>query len=249
MTVAGAASLGPPVGAASGVWLTRLQILSRGQAGEPAYRSLYAAAISTGGAPRFVAGEIACAATCRPASARAAVGRVEGNTLVVDMNLVSLSANVPLEGDLLYNVSGFTFAGDAAGNPLAVVDSLASFDYRLDQRIGPTTGRGRRITLRGGIRGASVSVDVFENRTGRLTLRDPRARVTFRSTRITRVRVSGRTATISGSGLNGARRASFVATVVDRGAGRLDSFGFRLSSGYRRSGRLTSGNASIRGTG
>jgi hypothetical protein len=71
----------------------------------------------------------------------------------------------------------------------------------------------------------------------------------FRSTRITRVLVRGRTATISGAGLNRARRASFVATVVDRGAGRLDSFALRLSTGYRRSGRLTSGNATIRGTG
>ena len=249
MTVAGAAPLLLPEGAPSAVWMTRFQILSRGQGGEPAYRSLYAAAISTGGAPRFVAGELACTNLCRAASARPSGGRIEGNTVVADVNLVSLSATVPLDGDLLYNVSGFTFSGDASGAPVGVLDSLASFDYRLDQRIGPTTGRGRRITLRGTIRGATVGVDVFENRSGRVTFRDARAGVIFRSTRITRVAVRGRTATISGTGLNRARRASFVATVVDRGAGRLDSFALRLSTGYRRSGRLTSGNATIRGTG
>jgi hypothetical protein len=250
MSVASTATLGPPPGSATGLWLARFQILSRGQAGEAAYRSLYAGAIApTGGTLRFAAGEIACAELCRPSSAHAATGRVEGNAMVVDVNLANLSRSVPLEGDLLYNVSGFTFGGDADGNPAVVVDSLAPFDYRLDQRIGPTTGRGRRITLRGSIRGGTVTVDVFENRTGRVTYRDARARVSFRSTRITQVRVRGRVATISGVGLNGARRSSFVATVVDRGVGRLDSFGLRLSSGYRRSGRLTSGNAQIRGTG
>jgi hypothetical protein len=249
MTLASTAALGPPPGAASAVWLARFQVLSRGSGGEAAYRSLYAAAISTGGPPRFVAGEIVCAETCRPASARAAAGRVEGSTLVVDVSLTALSAAVPLDGDLLYGVSGFTFGGDADGNPLAAVDSLASFDYRLGQRIGPTTGRGRRITLRGTIRGGSATVDVFENRTGRLSYRDARARVVFRSTAIARVTVRGRTATISGAGRNGSRRTSFVATVVDRGAGRLDSFAFRLGTGYRKSGRLTSGNAQIRGSG
>jgi hypothetical protein len=251
MSVASTAALAPPPGSATGVWLTRFQILSRGQAGEAAYRSLYAAAISAAGAPlRFAAGEILCADACRPSSARPATGRVEGNAVVVDVNLAALSASVPLEGDLLYNVSGFTFGGDAGGTPEVVVDSLASFDYRLDQRIGPTTGRGRRITLRGTIRGGgAATVDVFENRTGRVSFRDARARLSFRSTRITQVRVRGRTATISGLGVNGVRRSSFVATVVDRGVGRLDSFGLRLSSGYRRSGRLTSGNAQIRGTG
>lgn len=249
MSLVSAAALGPPQGAASAVWLTRFQVLSRGAAREPAYRSLYAAAVSTGGAPRFVTGEIVCTESCRPATARAATGRVEGSTLVLDVNLVALSATVALEGDLFYNVSGFSFAGDAAGNPLAVVDSLASFDYRLDQRIAPTTRRGRRVTLRGTILAGAVGLDVFENRTGRVTFRDARAGVVFRSTRITRVAVRGRTATIAGTGLNRTRRASFVATVVDRGAGRLDSFALRLSTGYRRSGRLTSGNATIRGTG
>lgn len=249
MTLASAAALVPPPGAASAVWLTRFQVLSRGQAGESAYRSVYAAAISTGGPPRFVAGEIVCAETCRPASSRAAAGRVEGSTIVVDVGLAALSAAVPLEGDQLYGVSGFTFGGNADGIPLTVVDSLASFDFRLGERIGSTTGRGRRVTLRGTIRGAAIAVDVFENRTGRLTYRDARARISFRSTSIARVTVRGRTATISGVGRNGSRRATFVATVVDRGAGRADSFALRLSSGYRKSGRLTSGNAQIRGTG
>jgi hypothetical protein len=249
MSLASATALGPPPGAASAVWLARFQVLSRGAAGEAAYRSLYAAAISTGGPPRFMAGEILCAEACRSASARAASGRIEGNTVVVDVSLTALSASVPIEGDLLYGVSGFTFGGDADGNPLTVVDSLAAFDYRLGQRIGSVTGRGRRITVRGTIRGASVTADVFENRTGRLTYRDPRARVSFRSTTIARVTVRGRTATISGVGRNGARRTAFVATVVDRGAGRLDSFALRLGTGYRRSGRLTSGNAQIRATG
>lgn len=249
MSLVSAAAPGPPPGAATGVWLARFQILSRGRAGEAAYRSLHAAAISTGGAPRFVAGEIVCAEACRSTGSRVAAGRIEGNSIVVDVNLPALSAGVPLEGDLLYNVSGFTFGGDAAGEPLGVVDSLASFDYRLDQRIGPTTGRGRRITLRGAIRGGSATVDVSENRTGSVSYRDPRSRIAFRSMRIARVTVRGATATIAGSGLSRGRMLSFVATAVDRGAGRRDSFGFRLSSGYRRSGRLLSGDVRIRATG
>ena len=250
MTVAGPAALVPSPGAPGGIWLARFQILSRGSAGDAAYRSLFAAAVAAAGAqPRFVAGEVRCADACGLAALRPATGRVEGNTVVVDVNLGALAAAVPLEGDRLYDVSAFTFAGDAAGNPVAVLDSLASFDYRLEGRIGSTTGRGRRITLRGAIRGAAMTVDVFENRSGRVTFRDRSARVVFRSTRITRVGVRGRVATITGTGLNGARRSSFVATVVDRGAGRRDSFALRLSTGYRRSGRLTSGNAQIRGTG
>jgi hypothetical protein len=250
MTLAGAATPAPPPGAAGGIWMTRFQILSRGQAGEAAYRSVFAAAIATGGEPRFVAGEIDCADACHPAAARPAAGAFDGRAVLIDVNLSALSTSVPLEGDLLYNVSGLTFAGDASGNPTAVVDSLASFDYRLDQRIGPTTGRGRRITLRGTIpagggRRAAVAVDVRTNRTGTVAYRDVGARVVFRSTRITRVTLRRGVATISGTGLNATRRISFVATIVDR-TRRRDSFAIRLSSGYRGAGQLLTGSVRIR---
>jgi hypothetical protein len=250
MSVGSTAALAPPPGSTTGIWLTRFQILSRGGAGEATYRSLYAAAITAGGQSlRFAAGEIACAEDCRPASVQVPSGRVEGNAIVVDVNLVALSRTVPLEGDLLYNVSGFTFGGDHAGNPSLLVDSLAPFDYRLDQRIGPTTGRGRRITLHGTIpagagRRASVAIAVRTNRTGTIAYRDSGARVVFRATRIARVTVRRGTITIAGMGLNAARPVSFVATLVDRRTAR-DSFGIRLSTGYRRAGRLLTGSVRI----
>ena len=53
------------------------------------------------------------------------------------------------------------------------------------------------------------------------------------------------TVTITGVGLNGTRRVSFVATLVDR-TRRRDSFAIRLSSGYRNGDRLLTGSVRIR---
>jgi hypothetical protein len=225
----------------AGTWETSFRVLTT----DGAYTRIVVGAESGGGAPTFFAGTSSCPAEC-PGGARAlrpAAGRVEGTAIVVDVPLAT-GLGVRPAGDQLYDVTGLTLAGGAE------VDSLAPFDYRLQERIGPTTRRGKHVVALGTIRStdaarAAFHVDVFQNKSGKVTYLDPRGGIRFRSTKIASVRMPGRAATISGTGLNGSRRASFTATITDRGAGRLDSFGIRIGS-YRRSGRLLSGNASIR---
>jgi hypothetical protein len=255
MTVSSLAGLAPPPGKAAAVWLTRFQVLGTGARGENVYRVVYAGAESVGGAgPTFFGGSTMCDSPCSllryPAAARAA-GSVAGNTITVDIRLSGgFGAGVELQGDRLLNVSGHSFGRNAPDDVYAAVDATQAFDYRLDQRIGPTTGRGRRITVAGTIRTtgsarATVAADVYTSRRGRLSYRDARAGVVFRSTAITRATVRGRTATITGRGLVGTRQVGYVATVVDPVTGR-DRFSIRLSSGYRNGGRLLSGAARIR---
>jgi hypothetical protein len=177
-----------------------------------------------------------------------AVGSIDGATITVDVALEGgFGAGFPLNGDLLYNVVGLTFAPEG-GVLGADVDSTAPFDYRLEERIGRTTGNGRHVVGSGSIRGASSGratfrVDVFQAKTGRITFSDPRAHVAFRSQRITRVRILTRhKARIWAAGGAG----SCVATVVDGGKGRrLDSFSIVVGR-YRRSGRLLSGGVTIK---
>ena len=177
-----------------------------------------------------------------------AIGSIDGDTITVDVALEGgFGAGFPLNGDLLYNVVGLTFApeGTVLG---ADIDSTAPFDYRLEERIGRTTSNGRHIVGSGSIRGARAGratfrVNVFQAKTGRIVFSDPRARVTFRSQRITRVRLLTRhMARIWATGSAG----SCVATIVDGGKGRRrDSLTIAIGR-YRRSGRLLSGGVSIR---
>ena len=178
-----------------------------------------------------------------------AAGSIDGDTITVDVTLEGgFGAGFPLNGDLLYNVVGLSFA-PAGGVIGADIDSTAPFDYRLEERIGRTTGNGKHIVGAGSIRGASAGratfrVDVFQAKTGRISFSDRRARVSFVSRQITRVRIlSRRRARIWATGTSG---ASAVATFVDGRTGRRrDSLTVAIGR-YRRSGPLISGGVTIR---
>jgi hypothetical protein len=175
-----------------------------------------------------------------------ATGSVDGSTITVDVALEGgFGKGFPLNGDLLYNVVGLTFAPTVKvlGSD---VDSTAPFDYRLEERIGRTTSNGRHIVGSGAIRGsgsgrATFSVNVFQAKIGRVAFTDPRAHVSFRSQRITRVRMlTRRKARIWASGTGG----SCVATFTDGGGGRHDTLTIAIGR-YRRGGRLLSGGVTI----
>ena len=72
----------------------------------------------------------------------------------------------PVNGDLLYDVTGLTMAGGVD------LDSTAPFVYKLAERIGRTTTKGRHIVGSGTIRGGRFRVDVFQQKTGTLTYSD-----------------------------------------------------------------------------
>src|SRR5919198_1563146 len=243
----------PPPPDASGLWLTRFQVLSTGVSGSAAYRTVYLGAATTPGKPpSFFGGtttceEPSCSDISFPATVPAA-GSIDGDTITVDVALEGgFGPGFPLNGDLLYNVVGLTYApeGTVLGSD---VDSTAPFDYRLEERIGRTTSNGRHIVGSGSIRGADAGratfrVNVFQAKTGQIVFSDPHAHVAFRSQRITRVRILTRhKARIWASGVNG---ASCVITVADGGKGRRDTLSIAVGR-YRRSGRLLSGGVTIR---
>jgi hypothetical protein len=245
---------GPPASDGPGLWLTRFQVLSTGVSGSAAYRTLYLGArTGAGGGPAFFGGTTTCAepdclSVSYPATAPA-TGSIDGNTISVDVALEGgFGAGFPLNGDLLYNVVGLSFSpgGTVTGTD---IDSTAPFDYRLEERIGRTTGQGRHIVGSGSFRGAGAGratfkVDVFQAKTGRLSFSDGRAHVAFVSRKITRVRMLGqRRARIWATGSSG---TSCVVTLVDGGKGRRrDTLTVSIGH-YRRAGRLLSGGLSIK---
>ena len=226
------------------VWLARFRVLSTGARGEPAYRVLYLGAQAET-TPAFFGGSETCSGgACTYPPAATATGSLEGNTVTVQVRLEGgFGAGVPVEGDLLYGVTGLTLAGGID------LDSTAPFDYKLAERIGKTTNKGRHIVGAGKIRGGGrFKVDVFQQKTGTLTYVDTAAGVRFASTKIMRVRmITRRRAQISGTGSLGSATTSFTAVVADGGKGRVrDTFSISLASGYRRAGRLLSGGVTIR---
>ena len=81
---------------------------------------------------------------------------------------------------------------------------------------------------------------------GKVVFRDLASKLRLRNVKLASVRFSGKTATLTGTGLWGGKRIRYVVTVTDRGAGKLDSFTIRLANGYARSGRLLRGNLEVR---
>jgi len=240
ITVAGAAAEAEP----GTVWLARFRVLSTGARGEPAYRVLYLGA-QAGATPTFFGGSETCSGgACTYPPATPATGTLEGNTVTVQVRLEGgFGAGAPVEGDLLYGVTGLTLAGGID------LDSTAPFDYKLAERIGKTTNKGRHIVGSGTIRGGGrFKVDVFQQKTGTLTYADTAAGVRFASTKILKVRmITRRRAQISGTGSLGAATPSFSAIVADGGKGRTrDTFSISFAGGYRRAGRLLSGGVTIR---
>jgi hypothetical protein len=244
----------PPSAATPGLWLTRFQVLSTGVRGSAAYRTLYVGArTGVGKAPVFFGGTTKCAdRDCRsvtyPASVPAS-GSIDGDTITVDVALEGgFGAGFPLNGDLLYDVVGLSFEpGDGVTG--TDIDSTPSFDYRLEERIGRTTGRGRHIVGSGSIRGAGAGratfkVDAFQAKTGRIVFSDRRAHVSFVSRKITRVRMlTRRKARIWATAASGAR---CVATFTDGGKGRRgDTVAISLGR-YRRVSPVLAGGVTIR---
>ncbi|HEX6701026.1 MAG TPA: hypothetical protein VF101_09885, partial [Gaiellaceae bacterium] len=237
--VAGAAAEAPT----GTVWLARFRVLSTGTHGEPAYRVLYLGAEA--GAPvKFFGGSAACTESgCTYPAAAAGTGSVSGRTVSVQVPLEGgFGAGVHFNGDLLYGVTGATFGGGAD------LDSTAPFDYKLAERIGRTTTKGRHIVGSGTIRGGRFKVDVFQQKTGSLTYADAGAGVRFASTKILKVRmITRRRAQISGTGTLGASASTYVATIADGGKGRRhDTFSIALAGSYRKGGPLSSGGVTIR---
>jgi hypothetical protein len=145
MSLSSLASLLPPAGKTSALWLTRFQALSTGDSGEEAYRILYVGAESTAGlTPSFFVGRTTCTETtpgnCKVINypvGQQVPGRVCGNTLVADVPLSAFG--VPIPGPLLYNVTALSGGRNAAEDLYADVDATPSFDYVLGSSTGGAT--------------------------------------------------------------------------------------------------------------
>jgi type 1 fimbria pilin len=145
MSLSSLATLTPPAGKTSSVWLTRFQALSVGDSGEEAYRIFYVGAQSTGGlTPSFFAGSTTCTDTtpqnCKVVDypvQQQITGHVCGNALVADVPLSSFGK--PIEGAVLYNVTGFAGGRNADDDLYADVDFTRSFDYVLGSSRGGST--------------------------------------------------------------------------------------------------------------
>ncbi len=137
MTLSSLASLQPPPGKTSAVWLTRFLALSTGDFGEESYPIFYVGAQATGGVlPQFFAGTTTCTntlpQTCKvvnyPAS-QPAQGKICGNTIQVDVPLAGLGR--PVNGKTLYSVTAESFGRNADDDIYADVDATPGFDYTL----------------------------------------------------------------------------------------------------------------------
>ena len=162
MTMNSLASLAPPTGETSGVWLTRFQALSTGEGGEEAYRIFYVGAESVGGGPlSFFAGSgdaasedgvpgdgcvtrnpEECKVVLYPAEV-SATGSRNGNTLTIQVPIQGgFGPDRPIKSDTIYNVSGFTFgrsqvpAGSVFTDFLYTeADATRSFDVSLIPQV------------------------------------------------------------------------------------------------------------------
>jgi uncharacterized repeat protein (TIGR01451 family) len=165
MTMNGLASLAPPPGETSGVWLTRFQALSTGEGGEEAYRIFYLGAESVAGAPpTFFAGsgEAAsedgvpgdgcvtrnpeeCKIVLYPAEVTA-TGNLNAATRTISVQVPiqgGFGAGRPIKGGTIYNVSAFTFGRSQVPVSPTVTsdvlyteaDSTRSFDVSLVPQV------------------------------------------------------------------------------------------------------------------
>jgi hypothetical protein len=126
---------------------------------------------------------------------------------------------------------------------------------RSAETFTPTFAQGMRLdgdgTFTTSAGAATFSVDVTGTHgtpTGTLTYSDPDANVTFGRLKLSRLIISGNTATITGKTMldNGGGNVSFSVTAIDSSTdGSSDSFSITLSNGYSESGTLTSGNITI----
>jgi hypothetical protein len=111
---------------------------------------------------------------------------------------------------------------------------------------GAATTQKRSVRGTGAIRQGSFQVDLSKGQLGKVGFRDLQSQLRLRNVKLATVRYSGKTATLTGTGIWQGKRVGYVVTVTDRGAGRLDSFTIRLANGYTRSGRLVRGDLVVR---
>jgi hypothetical protein len=145
MSLASLASLTPPAGKSTSLWLTRFQALSTGNSGEESYRVFYVGAQSTAGlTPSFFVGSTTCTETtpknCKvlnyPATT-AVTGHVCGNSLVADVPLSAFGS--PVNGALLYNVTAVSGGRNADNDLYSDVDATRSFDYVFGSGKSPSS--------------------------------------------------------------------------------------------------------------
>ena len=269
MTLNNLASLLPPAGKASSLWLTRFQALSLGDENEESYRIFYVGAEVTGMAPTFFAGSGTAAATggvpmgngcvtTTPQNCKvvqypnevAATGSIVGNVITIDVPIqTGFGAGRPIFGSTLFNVTALSAGRDNAMTDVyADLDATRSFDFTLKKTVGPP-GAGLKVTGGGAIAGTAgadgmFTLNVFENLKGKIDYRDAGAAVNFRSTKIDSVAFDSamQTVTIKGSGVNNGAMVSFTVVATDNGeAGTSDKFSITLPA-YNKSGMLIRGN-------
>jgi hypothetical protein len=146
MTLASLASLAPPAGKTSIVWLTRFQAQSVMTNGATAYRIFYVGAKSTnGGKPTFFTGSGDDPTGCLDASSGCKVliypvenaitsGAVKGTTITIDVSLkrgFGAGAAREVDGPTLYSVTALSYGENADADLYAEGDATHAFDYGL----------------------------------------------------------------------------------------------------------------------
>src|SRR3954454_18193439 len=146
MTLASLASLAPPTGKTSTVWLTRFQAKSVMTNGATAYRIFYVGAKSTNGAkPTFFTGSGDDPTGCLGASSGCKVliypvenaitsGAVKGTTITIDVSLkrgFGAGAAREVDGPTLYSVTALSYGENADADLYAEGDATHAFDYAL----------------------------------------------------------------------------------------------------------------------
>jgi hypothetical protein len=145
MTLASVASLLPPAGKTTSVWLTRFLALSKGDSGEEAYPIFFVGAKSlAGGALQYFAGTTTCTNTtpqnCKivnyPTGQKPATGKLCGSTIQVDVPFSGFGR--PINANTLFSVTALGYGQNADDDIYADVDMSRSFDYTRGSNISAT---------------------------------------------------------------------------------------------------------------
>ena len=145
MTLASVASLLPPAGKTTSVWLTRFLALSKGDSGEEAYPIFFVGAKSlAGGALQYFAGTTTCTNTtpqnCKivnyPTAQKPATGKLCGSTIQVDVPFSGFGR--PINANTLFSVTALGYGQNADDDIYADVDMSRSFDYTRGSNISAT---------------------------------------------------------------------------------------------------------------
>jgi pre-peptidase len=268
MNVANAASLAPPTGASSIIWLSRWQSSAVGDEGEPSFRLFYAGAKSVaGGTPSFFSGTGTSAngpvpgngcITTTPENCKAILypqekaqsGSFDQGTGTIVIQVPLADVGFPAKGTVLFSVTALSL-GEIAGDPLLQdVDATRAFDFVIGGATAPVprkvTGAGAISTDSSGGEG-HFNLVAHTNNKGKVDYFDDASGLTFASAFISSVSVEGTKATIKGTGFVDGTFTDFVVVVEDLGepGAGSDTFSITLGTGYSRSGVLLRGNLQI----